>query len=156
MPSEQKSEPQKRALDYFKTLAQELREAEGPSRRLDNNLWLVFGKGPTEPPFPDYENKPLNPQIVSCGRTMREAMEQFPNDVSGIARSWNVPRLTEDASAALDILMPGVDFNCGRYDGDTYWAGVGSQYHPEEAANIALAICLAHVEFMITALTENP
>lgn len=86
---------------------------------------------------------------------MRQAMEQYPDDVNGIARSWNVPRLTEDASAALDILMPGIDYSCGHFEG-TYWASVGPDDVHHEAANIATAICLAHIEFMVTALEENP
>ena len=96
-------------------LARRVGEATGRDRELDAWIWNHLGH--TEGDDAEIawrKHLPMGPKEIVQGQTMAAAIEQFPNDLSGIARSWNVPPLTASIDAALALVeqrFPGTYVN---------------------------------------------
>jgi hypothetical protein len=91
----------------LRATAARCREAAGDDRALDVALWLALGW--TEGGDVDLawrHQLPLAPDLVVNGMAMADAMARFPSDMAGIARSWNVPRLTRREDAAASLMGP--------------------------------------------------
>lgn len=114
-----------------------------PDLQLDNELWNLFGFAQADPDAP-FRGERLEGGIDPCeiisGRDMKTALALFPDDVRGINRSWNVPRLTQDISAALSIIPAHSSYSMG--GPNPAWAEIDGQR--AHAVNIAIALCLAH------------
>lgn len=79
--------------------------ARGPDRRIDALAWCQIGwTAGGDAALAWRAMLPLHPSEIANGTDMAEALRRFPTDHDGIARSWNVPRLTASRDAASSIL----------------------------------------------------
>lgn len=129
------------------------RNAQGPDRKTDVLAWSRIGwtvGGDAEIAWK--RMLPLHPSEIVNATDMHEAIRRFPLDHPGIARSWNVPRLTDSKDAASSILgneeepfvlMTQSDFGGLRrarvFDGDRVSTSA-------DAATLPLAILAAGLE----------
>ena len=98
-------------------LARRVGEATGRDRELDAWIWNHLGH--TEGDDAEIawrKHLPMGPKEIVQGQTMAAAIEQFPNDLAGIARSWNVPPLTASIDAALALVEKTI--------GSAYWPAI--------------------------------
>jgi hypothetical protein len=89
----------------LKVLSLRCAEAEGPDRALDALIWAKVGW--TEGGDDDRAwrlNLPRAPECIVNAMDMAQAIERFPEDLAGIAASWNVPMLTESQAEAERML----------------------------------------------------
>jgi len=92
-------------------LIERLEKAEGPDREIDVLLWREFGWSEIRDPERNSVTDILGPDVRVNTRTISEAIDLFLHtDANGIARAWNVPRLTASLDAALALVervLPG-------------------------------------------------
>lgn len=91
--------------DALDDIVARCRSATGPDRGIDVLLWQQIGT--TQGGDEDAawrKHLPLSPDMVVNAMTMHEAVRQYPHDMDGIARSWNVPRITASRDAAEMLL----------------------------------------------------
>jgi hypothetical protein len=141
------------SAEHIEQLAQDLRSATEPSRALDNRLWLLFGSKQADPDAPFRGERlvgGIDPREVICGRDMKTSMELFPDDVSGINRSWNVPDVTANVHEALKLVPEGTSYSVGGGGDVEPWAQLHTN-EPVQAANIAMAVCAAHCDMVAAA-----
>lgn len=88
-------------------LGERVAMACGPDREIDCRVWLVVGDvlGSTE--YSPRNPLPMKPSCISNGRWMGSALEKYPDDISGIARSWRVPLFTSSLDAAMALVPEG-------------------------------------------------
>lgn len=80
-------------------------EADGPDRTIDVLAWSQIGWTVGGDAHLAWRNmQPMHPSEIVNGTDMARAIELYPFDHKGIARSWNVPRLTESRDAASSVL----------------------------------------------------
>jgi hypothetical protein len=114
-------------------LIERLEKAEGPDREIDVLLWREFGWSEIRDPERNSVTDILGPDVRVNTRTISEAIDLFLHtDANGIARAWNVPRLTASLDAALALVervLPERGWFVGsRDDGsDLYCAGVDGE-----------------------------
>lgn len=134
-------------------LVERLEKATGGDREIDVLLWREFGWSDVRDPERNSVTDILGPDAQVMGATLAQAIERWPNDMAGVARNWNIPRLTASLDAALALVervLPGWDICLSRVKGDeaaTWNAVVGEpdSFSGSEASkpSPALALCLA-------------
>ena len=85
-------------------LAADIETAKGPSRLLDCRIWLLVG-AELGSSFSLGERAPIKPAEIVNGRWFGSAIEKYPEDIDGVARSWRVPSFTTSRDVA-DLIMP--------------------------------------------------
>lgn len=90
------------ALDRL-ALADAIERAKGPSRLLDCHAWLIVGPLLGQP-FSVRGDAPILPAEIVQGRWFGSALDKYPEDIEGVARSWRVPRFTACTDAARMLL----------------------------------------------------
>jgi hypothetical protein len=135
-------------------------EGASASRELDVALWLAVGATEEQTGSARFHTGlALSPLERVNGRTMAEAVQMFPGDMAGIARAWEVPRLSAslDASVAMieRVLPRMLGWKLEQTDDvfarlylpeDSYW-GVG--------ATVATAACAACLKALIAQEEER-
>lgn len=97
-------------MTSLEELKERVEKASGADREIDVHLWLHFGWSQIARPGYNDPRDIHGPDDLVNMRTMAEALRYAPNDIAGIARAWNVPRLTASLDAALALVeakLPG-------------------------------------------------
>lgn len=140
----------------YSPLIERLEKASGPDRELDCRVWLLVGDALGEP-FSLRGHAPIKPSEVVNGRWMGSAVEKYPNDMQGIARSWRVPCFTASLDAAMSLVPEG---ECWRVE-DHPLSGPGAIVGDEAdtiscCATPALALCAAALKARATLTKDEP